>query len=150
MLNYDYIFGDHFAKVSEQARLYYIKLMFYANCGFVANPISVLDSLGYDKSVLVELINNGDVLALQGRSEIFITSFFVHNKGFKFNSWMTTPYVQYWRGKLYIKRNGIATFKPQKEEIEEVHNDPSIETTTTNGDNNWENLLNEINDSKSA
>ena len=115
MFNFDLLFGDHMAKVSDQAKLYYIKLHFFANCGFVANPISVLDSMGYDKSVYQELINNGELLKLPDRCEVFITSYFVHNH-FKASSWLNTPYAPYWKGKLFTKKNGVATFTPQTDE----------------------------------
>lgn len=117
MFSYNWLFSDHFAKLSDQAKLYYIKLNFYADNGFVPNPLQVCDSLGYDRSVLDELIANGDVLTLSDRSEIFITSFFVHNKGAKPMSWLSTPFAPYWKGKLFIKKdNGIATFTPQSEQ----------------------------------
>lgn len=114
MFSYEWLFADHFAKLSEQARLFYIKLNFYANNGFVANPLQVLDSLGYDRSILNELILNEDILCLKDRCEVFITAFFVHNKGVNPMSWKYTPFFPYWDGKLYVKKNGIATFKPQK------------------------------------
>lgn len=118
MFNYDYLFGDHMAKVSHQAKLYYIKLMFYANNGFVSNPLEVLDSLGYQRDVFYELIANGEILNLPDRSEIFITAYFIHNH-FKPMSWMATPFSVYWKGKLFIKKNGVATFTPQAEEPEQ-------------------------------
>lgn len=115
MFNYDYLFGDHMAKVSHQAVLYYIKLMFFANNGFVSNPMEVLDSLGYDKTIYYELLANGEILSLPERSEIFITSYFIHNH-FKPMSWLSTPFAVYWKGKLFIKKNGVATFTPQAED----------------------------------
>lgn len=115
MFRYDLLFGDYMNKCSNEARLYYIKLMFYANNGFVSNPMGVLDSMGYDRGVYRELVNNGEILTLPERSEIFITSYFVHNR-FKPMSWMSSPFAIYWKGKLFIKKNGVATFKPQGEE----------------------------------
>ena len=115
MFNYSLLFGDHMNKCSNEARLYFIKLMFYATNGFVSNPMGVLDSMGYDRGVYRELVNNGEILTLPGRCEIFITSYFVHNK-FKPMSWMSSPYAIYWKGKLFIKKNGVATFTPQGEE----------------------------------
>ena len=115
MFNYSLLFGDHMGKISNEARLYYIKLMFYANNGFVSNPMGVLDSMGYDRGVYRELVNNGEILTLPGRSEVFITSYFVHNR-FKPMSWMSSPFALYWKGKLFIKKNGVATFTPQGEE----------------------------------
>lgn len=117
LLNYDYLFSDHMACCSHQAKLYYIKLMFYANNGFVANPFGVLDSLGYDRGVFDELVKNEDLLTLPGRSEVFITAYFIHTK-FKPMSWLSNPFSIYWKGKLYIKKNGVATFKPQESEID--------------------------------
>lgn len=111
--NYDFLFGDHFAKVSNQAKLYYIKLNFHANNGFVANPMSVLDSLGYDKSVFNELVANGELLTIPDRCEVFIASYFVHNKGLKPFSWRSTPYAVYWENKLYVKKNGVVDFEPE-------------------------------------
>lgn len=122
LLNYDYIFNDHMAKCSHQAKLYYIKLMFFANNGFVSNPKEILDSFGFDIGVLNELIANDEIKTLPGRDEVFITSYFIHTK-FNPASWTKTPFAEYWRGKLYIKKNGVATFKPQESEddlLEEV------------------------------
>ena len=120
MFNYDWLMSDHFSKLSDQAKWYYVKLNFFANNGFVPSPLSILDSLGYDRSILNELIANDDVLTLPDRSEVFITAYFVHNKGMNTKSWFNTPYGIYWTGKLYVKKNGIATFKPQKEEVEKL------------------------------
>lgn len=113
--NFDLLFGDYMAKCSDQAKLYYIKLCFFANCGFVANPLSVLDSMGYDKSILDELLNAGELLKLPDRAEVFITSYFVHNK-FDPSCWTHTPYYPYWKGKLWTKKNGVATFKKPEED----------------------------------
>lgn len=121
MFNFNLLFGDHMAKVSDKAKLYYIKLNFYANNGFVPNPMSVLDSMGvgYDKSVFQELVNNGELLTLPDRCEVFITSYFVHNH-FNASSWTHTIYFPYWKGKLWTKRNGVATFTPQVEKPTEA------------------------------
>lgn len=110
LLNYNYLFSDHMAKCSHQAKLYYIKLMFFANNGFVANPLEILDSLGYDRGIFDELVANEDLLTLPGRSEVFITAYFIHTR-FKPASWVNSPFSIYWRGRLYIKKNGVATFK---------------------------------------
>ena len=127
LLNYDYLFNDHMARCSHQAKLYYIKLMFFANNGFVSNPKEVLDSFGFDIGVLNELIANDEVLTLPGRDEIFITSYFIHTK-FNPASWTKTPFAEYWRGKLYIKKNGVATFKiPEDNDVS-----PSDCTNTSN------------------
>lgn len=144
MFNYDLLFGDHFAKVSNQAKLYYIKLNFYADRGFVANPISVLDSLGFDKSVFQELVINGEILTLPNRCEVFITSYFVHNR---FNgkgdnkaakSWLSSPFAQYWKGKLWTKGNGVATFKPQDEP---TVTDPLANVIAPVSNQDWNNLF---------
>lgn len=117
MFCYEFLLGDHMAKVSNQAKLYYIALNFNANNGFVANPLQVLDSFGYDKGVYYELVNNGELLTLPDRCEVFITSYFIHNKGMNPLSWRSSPFAVYWKGKLFIKKeNGVATFKPQGEE----------------------------------
>lgn len=121
LFDYEMLFGDHMNKCSDQARLYFVKLMFYANVGFVSNPMSILDSMGYDKGVFNELVNNGEILCLPDRSEIFITSYFVHNK-FKHTSWLKSPFSIYWKNKLFIKSNGVATFTPQND----VENDGNI------------------------
>ncbi len=120
MFNYSYLFGDHMAKVSNQAKLYYIELNFFANNGFVANPIKILDSLGYDKGVFQELVNNGELLTLPDRCEVFIAAYFLHNKGMKPLSWLSSPFAVYWKGKLYVKKNGIVTFTPQVEALDET------------------------------
>lgn len=116
MFNYDFLFNDHFAKVSSDAKLLYVNMMFYSNEGFVANPISILDSMGYDKGVLQELIDNGEILTLNGRDEVFITSYYVHNHNFNYYGWTKTPFAQYWKGKIFIKRNRIATLRKLSEE----------------------------------
>lgn len=136
MFNYDWLFTDHFARLTDQAKLYYIKLNFFANNGFVPSPLSILDSLGYNRSVMDELVANGDILKLDNRSEIFITAYFVHNKGANYKSWFNTPYGIYWTGKLYVKKNGIATFKPQKEEPEEK---PELDYKQSSKD--WDKIL---------
>lgn len=110
LLSYDFLFSDNHAKLSDKAQLYYIKLMFYADNGFVANPKGILDSMSYDISVLRELINNGDVLTQKGRDEIFITSFFVHNKGVNVASWKMSTFESYWKN-LWVKENRIATLR---------------------------------------
>lgn len=144
MFNYDMLFSDHMAQVSNQAKLFYIKLNFYANNGFVANPLSVLDSLGFDKSVLQELINNDEVLTIEGRSEIFITSYFVHNKGLKPKSWLSSPFAQYWKYKLWTKDNGVATLKPQEsleQPIDTVVNVEPITDEMINDRTKWDDMF---------
>ena len=136
MFNYDFLFGDHFAKVSKQAKLYYIALNFFANNGFVANPMSVLDSLGYDIGVFNELKANGELLQLEGRSEVFITSYFIHNKGID------------WEDKLFVKKNGVVKFAPEglpkaepKDPLDKIE-EPKEETEENNSDD-WNNNLEE-------
>ena len=111
MFSYEYLFSDYFANVSMQAKLYYIKLNFFAEYGFVPNPLEILDSLGYDKSVLLELIRSEEVLTLPNRKEVFLTSYFIHNYRFNPFDWNKSPFAVYWKGKLFIKKNGVATFK---------------------------------------
>ena len=123
LFNYDLLFGDYMSKCSNEARLYYIKIMFYANNGFVANPMGVLDSMGYDRSVYQELVDHKELLVLPDRCEVFITSYFVHNR-FKPMSWMSSPFAIYWKNKLYIKKNGVATFNPQG--LEEEPKKPNV------------------------
>ena len=53
---------------------------------------------------------------------IFITAYFVHNYKFNRNCWLTTPYSVYWKGKIYFKANGVATFKPQVDEEKKFSN----------------------------
>ena len=125
MFNYDFLFGDHFAKISKQAKLYYIELNFFANNGFVANPLKILDSLGYDRGVFNELISNGELLTLPDRSEVFIASYFIHNPGIDCYSWRKTRYAVYWEDKLYVKKNGIVKFAPEGNVKELVERDPS-------------------------
>lgn len=132
MFCYEFLFGDHFAKVSNQAKLYYIALNFYSDRGFVANPMGVLDMLGYDKSVYWELVKNEELLTLPDRCEVFITSYYIHNDKFNPKEWYKSPFSIYWIGKLYIKKNGVATFNPDgipQEEKEPLSNieSPSIE-----------------------
>lgn len=115
LFNHDFLFSDNLGKASDKAKLYYIKLCFNANNGFVANPMDVLDSLGYDKSVFDELKANEDILTLPNRDEIFITAFFIHNVGANIKSWIYTPFGIYWKGKLWFKENRMATFKKQNE-----------------------------------
>lgn len=114
LFNYEFLFNDHLAKCSKEAQLLYIKLNFYANNGFVPNPLQVLDSLNYDKSILKELICAEEILTLPNRDEVFITSYYVHNYKIDTRSWLKTVYAEYWKGKLWIKQNRIATLKEYK------------------------------------
>lgn len=149
MFNYNFLFSDHMAKVSNQAKLYYIALNFFAINGFVPNPLQVLDSLGYDKGVFNELVCNGELLTIPDRSEIFIASYFVHNKGMTCYSWRSTPYAVYWENKLFVKKNGVCTFKPQGLEDKDTDvSDPldKIEEPDPNegNKNEWDKLVGEI------
>lgn len=112
MFNFNFLFNDHFAKISNQAKLYYIKLNFFADNGFVPNPLEVLDSLNYDRGVLNELIRNEEIITVPDRSEVFIKSYFIHNPGIKPFSWRATPYAVYWENRLFVKKNGIVDFDP--------------------------------------
>jgi len=118
LFNYNYIFGDHMAKASLEARFLYIKMNFYATNGFVPNVLQIIDSLNLNKGHLQELIDLGEVLTIPEREEVFITAFFLHNKGANPCTWLNTPYGIYWKGKLWVKKNGIATLKPQQETYE--------------------------------
>lgn len=109
---YDFLFGDHFGKLSNEALIYYIALNFYADNGFVANPMRVLDSLGFAKVTFDELVANGEIIVQADRSEVFITAYYLHNKGFKPASWLGSPFAPYWIGKLTTKTNRIAKFYP--------------------------------------
>lgn len=117
LFNYDYLFSDHLAKASIEARFLYIKMNFYATNGFVPNVLQIVDSLGFTKDALYELINLDEVLIIPNREEVFITAFYLHNKGANRGSWVNTPYGTYWKGKLWIKENGIATLK-KKTDVE--------------------------------
>ena len=108
--------GDYFAKASPKAKLLYINLSFYADCGFVANPKQICESMGYDESVLQELIDIEEILTIKGRSEMFLTSYFVHNANFKPTSWAGTPFAPYWEGKLWVKKNRVATLLKNSKE----------------------------------
>ena len=89
-------------------------MSFYADAGFVANPLQICKSMGYDESVLQELIDIEEILTLENRSEVFITSYFVHNVNFNPYSWLNTPFGEYWKKKMWMKKNRIATFKHEK------------------------------------
>ena len=131
MFKYDFLFGDHFAKASPKAKLLYINLSFYADCGFVANPKQICKSMGYDDSVLQELISIDELLTIEGRAEMFITSYFVHNPNFKSMSWLDTPFGEYWKGKMWMKKNRIATFKHPKLEQEKEKDKESTDEEET-------------------
>ena len=135
-LNYNYIFGDHMATCSHQAKLYYIKLMFFATNGFVSNPIEVLDSLGFDKGVYYELVANDEILTLPGRSEVFISAYFIHTH-FNAASWLNSPYAIYWKPHLRTKPNGVATFNKPPEE-------PADDPETTKASEEKERALNNL------
>ena len=131
------------AKCSNQAKLYYIKLMFFANNGFVSNPLEVLDSFGFDKGVFQELVNNDELLTLPGRDEVFITAYFIHTR-FNPASWLSTPYAIYWRGHLRTKQNGVATFNETKNDdskkpIENENKNAHVENKST-----WDEILDDI------
>lgn len=148
LLNWEYLFGDYQAELSERAKLYYIKLMFFANNGFVANPKDVLDSMGYDVGVLNELIHSEEILTIPGRREVFITSYFVHTK-FNPMSWLSTPYALYWKGKLWVKKNGVASLKaPPKEtdpiEVIQQPKDQPVEAQDEQDGLDWDEMLAEL------
>ena len=113
LLNGDFFESDNFCKLSEKAQLYYIRLLLHANNGFVSNPKGILDSMGYDKSILLELKNNGDILVKHNRDEIFITCYFLHNEKLNRTTWRTSPFALYWKD-LWIKSNGVATVKAKE------------------------------------
>lgn len=143
LLNYDFLFNDHLAKCSHEAKLYYIKLMFFANNGFVANPKQVLDSLGYEIGVLYELIASDELLTIPGREEMFITSYFIHTK-FNPMSWLSTPFAIYWKGKLWMKKNGIATLKKQQEEQEDPIKVIKPPEASTGTNLNWDEMIDDL------
>lgn len=116
MFYFDYLFGDHFEKVSAKAKLLYVNLNFYANAGFVPNPKKICREMGFNESTIDELIKNGELLSIEGRDEMFITSYFVHNPNFQPLHWTKTPYATYWYGKLWMKKNRVATLTKPKEE----------------------------------
>lgn len=141
MFNYDYLLGDHASNVSKEAKLLYIEMSFFANNGFVANPRKILDSLSLDYGYLQELINNGDVLTIKGRSEVFLAAFFVHNKGADPRTWIKTPYGIYWKGRLHCKKNGVATLDGV-----ERHPEQYKKETETNDEEklDWDAMINEL------
>lgn len=120
LFKFSYLFSDHMAKASPEARLLYINMNFHAENGFVPNPRQLLDQMGLDHSYLDELVSLDEVLTIPDREEVFITAFFVHNKGANPRTWWNTPYGIYWQGKLSIKKNRIATLKPIKEAEESL------------------------------
>lgn len=120
MFSYEMLMGDHHAKLSPEARLYYIELNFYSNNGFVANPIKILDSNNYDRGILQELISNDDILSIPDRSEVFITAYFAHNPKLNKYTWKNTPYGIYWENKMYVKKNGIAKLMTEEEIAENI------------------------------
>lgn len=122
MFYFDYLFGDHFEKVSAKAKLLYVNLNFYANAGFVANPKKICKEMGFNETTIDELIKNGELLSIEGRDEMFITSYFVHNPNFQPLHWTKTPYATYWFGKLWMKKNRVATLKQPKENEEKPQN----------------------------
>lgn len=126
MFNYDYLFGDHFAKVSLKAKLLYVNLSFFANSGFVPNPKQICANLGFNESVLQELIDIEEILTIEGRQEMFLTSYFVHNPNFNCLNWTHTPYATYWRGKLWMKKNRIATFSKEKADVTLLEKDVTL------------------------
>ena len=144
MFSYDYLFGDHFALVSDQAKMLYIKMSFCANSGFVSNPKSVLDSLGYDRGCLQELINIEEILTIPNRSEVFITAYFVHNKNFNPMMWIYSPYAPYWRGRLWIKENRIATLNHPKQNEKVLNSEEDKLPNPNDKDEEFQNLLNEF------
>ena len=69
--------------------------------------------MGYDKSILMELKNNGDILVKPNRDEIFITCYFLHNEKLNRTTWRASPFAIYWKD-LWIKSNGVATLKAKE------------------------------------
>ena len=120
MFNYEFLFNDHFSKVSINAKLLYIQMCFFANAGFVPNPKQLCKELGFTTKALQELIDNGEILTKEGRSEVVITSYFIHNKNFEPLWWTKTPYATYWYGYLWVKKNRVFTLKKPKEQNIEI------------------------------
>lgn len=146
LLNYDFLFNDHLAKCSNEAKLYYIKMMFFANNGFVANPKQVLDSLGFDLSVMHELIAADELLTIPGRDEVFITAYFIHTR-FNSMSWLSTPFAIYWKGKLWVKKNGIATLKKQPDNKDDPIDIIKVPEEQNSG-MDWDAMLNDMDSAK--
>ena len=111
-------------------------------------PMSVLDSLGYDKGVFDELVKNGELLVIPDRCEVFITSYFVHNKGFKRSSWKASPFAVYWENKLYIKSNGIVDFAPEglpKKELDPLDKiQVATNTQESVNSDDWDRIMDDI------
>lgn len=163
MFKYEFLFGDHFAKASPKAKLLYVNLSFYADSGFVANPKQICKSMGYDESVLEELIKIDELLTLPGRAEMFITSYFVHNTNFKPLSWLSTPFGEYWKGKMWMKSNRIATLNekyktvrtPEQETVEEKEElkkvvDPTLPGSAETEDTEISRLMTQLNSIKNT
>ena len=140
--DFNYIFNDHMAKCSDQAKLYYIKLMFFATNGFVSNPLEVLDSLGYDKGIFYELVRNDEIMTLPGRSEVFITAYFLHTH-FNAASWLSSPFAIYWKGHLWTKKNGVATYRKPPED--EDNEEPPKKREEVSKDR-WDKLVDDLDD----
>lgn len=160
MLNYGMIFSEKFSRISNQAKLLYIKLNFYAIKGFVTNPMQILNSLNYDKKVFDELVDNGDILTLEGRGEIFITAYYVHNYSFPRSEWLRSPFAPYWKKKMTVNEDGLAVFgtympmsknellgnvsEPKTEEIK-IENPKPIQIVSEKDDEEeWNNIVREI------
>lgn len=125
LFNYQFLFGDHTAKLSNEAKLLLIEMMFHADYGFVSTAKGIIDSRGFTLDHLQELINNGDVLQIPNRCEVFMTCYFVHND-FDPKCWMKSVFYTYWKDKLYIKTNRIAALKKNKDQQTEELNASNV------------------------
>lgn len=152
MFNFEYLFGDSFSKVSHKAKLLYINMMFYANCGFVSNPKQICSNLGFTETILDELIKCGELLTREGRAEMVMTNYFIHNQSFNPLWWTKTPYATYWHNHLWIKKNRVFTLRKPKEEKEESLTDKQqpqqeeIDITLPNSAKPQRSVLDKLND----
>lgn len=131
--NYEYLFGDYM-NVSAEAKMYFIELMFHCKYGFVANPIQILESRNLKRSVFDELVAKKHILTKEGRTEVILSAYFVHNMGFDTKKIYRSTFWYYWKHDIIIKDNRIIDFKKQQEVQTPKHQEPVENKYTDNPD----------------
>ena len=99
-------------RVSSQATLLFIDMLFTADRGFVANVMELLDRKGFPTSVLEELVKTRHVYCKRGRNEVLISSYYLHNTNVPTDELRKSPYFTYWINDIGFASNRYIIKKP--------------------------------------
>lgn len=99
-------------RVSSQATLLFIDMLFTADRGFVADVMQLLDRKGYPTSVLEELVKTRHVYVHRGRHEVLISSYYLHNDSLPISEIYKSPYYCYWVNDIGFAANRFIIKKP--------------------------------------